>query len=475
MRIPTRFITKYGEKLSNQAFLTLPNATEWKVELTTCDGEVWLQKGWQQFAEYCSIRPGHFLVFRYEGDSRFYVLVFDGSAIEIDYPLTRSLGDDDNVDEEFQVSQMEEIETENSVEVLEDFSTNKKRKSEASPSTCPQRHERVKTNPSAKTAREANETQSRKAKLDKLKARANMHSSMQDLGGVQGVSTSEQSLKSKIRRSIQTVTGDEKVRALEKANGFKAENPYFMVVMQPSYVRLGSSLNIPSDFSERYLNKSLDEVMLRVSDGRSWSVRYSFQMLDAKMKGQFQCGWKVFSQDNNLDVGDVCAFELISGVKKICFQVVIFRATAEHSPRSPGEPNLSARGGGQGMPDSSRCANERDRAFDRASAFNSENSFFSVTMGPAYTSAKGNLTVPAGSFLHTSCIKQSGLLVLLQVGDKSWPVKVLRFQHSSRVALCAGWPAFAKDNALEVGDVCVFEKIKDGARLLKVSIFRDLR
>lgn len=60
-------------------------------------------------------------------------------------------------------------------------------------------------------------------------------------------------------------------------------------------------------------------------------------MLDAKMKGQFQCGWKVFSQDNNLDVGDVCAFELISGVKKICFQVVIFRATAEHSPRSPGE------------------------------------------------------------------------------------------------------------------------------------------
>lgn len=65
--------------------------------------------------------------------------------------------------------------------------------------------------------------------------------------------------------------------------------------------------------------------------------------------------------------------------------------------------------------------------------------------------------------------------MLLQVGDKSWPVKVLRFQHSSRVALCGGWPTFAKDNALEVGDVCVFEKIKDGARLLKVSIFRDLR
>ncbi|KAB1226636.1 hypothetical protein CJ030_MR1G027481 [Morella rubra] len=134
------------------------------------------------------------------------------------------------------------METEIFVEVLEDFSANKKRKSETSQSTCPRHHKRMKTNPSAKTAREANGTQSRKPKPDKLKEKANLHSSMQDFGGVQGISTTKECSKSTICRSIQTVTGDEKVRALEKTSGFKADNPYFMVVMQPTYVSFGSLL-----------------------------------------------------------------------------------------------------------------------------------------------------------------------------------------------------------------------------------------
>lgn len=71
------------------------------------------------------------------------------------------------------------------------------------------------------------------------------------------------------------------------------------------------------------------------------------------------------------------------------------------------------------MPDSSRCTYERDRAFDRASAFNSENSFFSVTMGPAYTSAKGNLVSfqLKARWIITTCVFCLSFMMHMTVQD----------------------------------------------------------
>ncbi|XP_056175461.1 B3 domain-containing transcription factor VRN1-like [Syzygium oleosum] len=49
---------------------------------------VWLCKGWRKFMEHYSIDHGHLIVFKYEGDSIFRVIIFDKSASEIDYPLS---------------------------------------------------------------------------------------------------------------------------------------------------------------------------------------------------------------------------------------------------------------------------------------------------------------------------------------------------------------------------------------------------
>lgn len=91
--------------------------------------------------------------------------------------------------------------------------------------------------------------------------------------------------------------------------------------------------SIPSGFAKRHLNKKLDDIILWLSDGRRWSVRYKF---NRRAVCQFGGGWKEFVRDNNLDIGDVCSFELIKGIK-ISFQVVIFRATEEHCPKLPSE------------------------------------------------------------------------------------------------------------------------------------------
>lgn len=113
--IPKTFIRKYGENLPSPTFLKLPNGAKWKVELTYHNSEVWLQKGWKEFAECCSLKQEHLLVFRFEDNSHFHMLIFDKSATEIDYPSNRP-----NSNEQGKVD--EECESESSVQILSDFS-----------------------------------------------------------------------------------------------------------------------------------------------------------------------------------------------------------------------------------------------------------------------------------------------------------------------------------------------------------------
>lgn len=50
---------------------------------------MWFHEGWQNFVEFNSIDYGHFLVFRYNGNSNFLVLLFDKTATEIQYPMNQ--------------------------------------------------------------------------------------------------------------------------------------------------------------------------------------------------------------------------------------------------------------------------------------------------------------------------------------------------------------------------------------------------
>jgi hypothetical protein len=99
--------------LSNLAFLKVPNGAQWEVELAECDGGVWLSKGWLDFAKYYSVQPGHFIVFRYEGNSVFHVLILEETALEIEH--YRSDGEEAKLDGEFEAPNMEETKGETSL------------------------------------------------------------------------------------------------------------------------------------------------------------------------------------------------------------------------------------------------------------------------------------------------------------------------------------------------------------------------
>ena len=70
--------------------------------------------------------------------------------------------------------------------------------------------------------------------------------------------------------------------------------------------------------------------------------------------------------------------------------------------------------------------------------------------------------------------KGSILTVKLQVVDRLWPVKLYVYERSvgSSYVVSVGWYAFARENTLRVGDVCVFELIMRDDVVLKVHIFQ---
>ena len=87
--MPRKFVEKYGECLPKTICVKTPNGVNWKLNLAKSDGKIWFQKGWKEFAEYHSLAHGHLLLFKYERTSHFHVHIFDKSALEINYPLTR--------------------------------------------------------------------------------------------------------------------------------------------------------------------------------------------------------------------------------------------------------------------------------------------------------------------------------------------------------------------------------------------------
>ncbi|KAH7511018.1 hypothetical protein FEM48_ZijujUnG0056600 [Ziziphus jujuba var. spinosa] len=75
------------------ATITVPNGRIWKLDFQKLGGRIVFVDGWQEFVEYHSIDSGYFLVFRYDGFSKFHVCILDESGTEIYYPWNAASSD----------------------------------------------------------------------------------------------------------------------------------------------------------------------------------------------------------------------------------------------------------------------------------------------------------------------------------------------------------------------------------------------
>ncbi|XP_068311756.1 B3 domain-containing transcription factor VRN1-like [Pyrus communis] len=198
LSIPKKFVKKYGDKLSNPVLLKLPNGSEWPVELRRWDGKAWFDNGRPDFSEFYSLRCGHWLVFQYEGNSKFNVFIFDRSCTEIDYPQAMPQMDSADQDDD-------------SDDDLDDYSTHRGK----STLPCTRPHKKNRTSSSGKDNFPANK---------RGEGKSNTRRFEKQRPGYVG--------------RMNPLTKNGKATALDRAEVFKSQNPSsFHVAMKPTYLR----------------------------------------------------------------------------------------------------------------------------------------------------------------------------------------------------------------------------------------------
>ncbi|XVF59517.1 hypothetical protein PTKIN_Ptkin07bG0282200 [Pterospermum kingtungense] len=452
--IPRKFLKKYGNGLSSLISLTVPSGDTWHVQLTKSDGDdddVWLQNGWQSFVEHYTLKRGHFLVFKYEGNNNFQVLIFDMSATEIEYPYI-SHTEDHKSDQGCQEPDQEE--TEAATPLHETPLDKKTREKSRKPSSRPRK--KLKTTPTDKNKKDS-----------------------EDVSG-------EGDQQTRVPRERRAFGAKEYDKALQRACTFISDNPFFVAAMQPSYINPGRKMCVPRDFTTKYLKENSGDITLCTSDGKTWPASY-FRYISCNKytKAILYNGWREFMRDNKLEAGDVCVFELINQTE-ILLKVVIFRVSEDsncssslggvNSLENAGSERLSTRRTTKSKHLGSLrplTSHEKARAILKASDFKSENPFFKVVMQPAYLNDKCRLYIPC-KFAEMYLDGNKGQ-VILQVPDRgTWTVKFsvnVMGSGQHKAQFYNTWKDFAHGNNLEVGDVCVFELINRKKRSFKVSIF----
>jgi hypothetical protein len=90
--------------------------------------------------------------------------------------------------------------------------------------------------------------------------------------------------------------------------------------------------NIPTQFSKEYKNELLQgsAAIRSAGEDRTWHVTIRWHKRDENFR--IRGGWKSFSQEHNLQVGDVCKFEMTQQ-EPLSFTITINQSTKEPCPK----------------------------------------------------------------------------------------------------------------------------------------------
>ncbi|KAL2249661.1 UNVERIFIED_CONTAM: B3 domain-containing protein REM16, partial [Sesamum indicum] len=279
-----------------------PSGHEWSVGLVTNGDMLLLGHGWKAFVEDHSLEENDILIFKYNGNSRFEVLMFDQASLceKTTSYFVKKCEHTESARGNKRGRSLEESfdETNQSPDDVADDHRAKKPRSDAA-QTPPSRIQ-----PSRSTSRSR-----RGIKRGKRGSRA------------------AHPLQLKSRR--REVTEEEKQRAQQMAVAETSENS-FIVVMRASHVYRGFFMSVPAEWARRHLPNKSHDIELH-ANGNVWIAKYHYKGYGGGLTG----GWKNFVMENFLEESDVCLFDLISGTDDaIILDVKIFRVVEEVIPPS---------------------------------------------------------------------------------------------------------------------------------------------
>ncbi|CAJ2640164.1 unnamed protein product [Trifolium pratense] len=292
---------------------------------------------------------------------------------------------------------------------------------------------------------------------------------------------------------------------------------FFKIILQTNLQRL----KIPNKFTRRHGVGLSNPVLIKPPDGTKWKVYWK------NINGEiwFEKGWKDFTENYSLQQGCLVLFKYRKRTSN--FNVLILGQNAmeidygsssdtdddendnvgdsdDESVKIIDEKNnsidhsdddesveildewLKRKKNGQKSPIGSprphkKVRSETENTTKRTSSLNwpnvpkarevaakfiSSNPFFTIHIKPCHV-ADSQLGLPNLKGL----IENKDKYVMLQIGKRSWNVKVLHCGSNNVRYLSAGWSLFASESGLKPGDVCVFELINKNDLVFKVHVF----
>ncbi|CAA2971109.1 B3 domain-containing transcription factor VRN1-like [Olea europaea subsp. europaea] len=281
LRIPNKFVEKYGNELSSVVTVADPIDGIWCVRLEKAEKTIWLHDGWEKFFDGHSIDYGDFLLFKYRGNSSFSVRIFDLTATEVDYCNNRNFKKDENSDDD-------------SVKILTSFPSK----------------------PKISSSRNV------------MGNECGIHATYGIRHGVNRghrdaaeMSISHHSYLTRSKCKIEDGGLEIKIENLNTSKNFSPKYPSFGVYLKPNNLSPRCCMYVPVAFAE-HLPSSSGHFELHDSDGKKWLLN----IIRGKRRKNYLCsGWKTVVKEKNLKVGDTCVFELID-VNKCMLKVLTFGA-----------------------------------------------------------------------------------------------------------------------------------------------------
>ncbi|CAJ2675505.1 unnamed protein product [Trifolium pratense] len=357
LALPKTFSANVKKKLQENVTLKGPSGVLWNVGLTTRDDTLYFANGWQEFMKDHSLKENDFLVFKYNGESHFEVLIFDGESLcekaasyfvgkcsnvkaeqggskakgtntateevintasnggvecgsPVKFQRLNSIGTP--LDVPFVTTNETGVESASPEEFIADFVTKTtpvvipsqktgKRTKRPVSEVIPEQTKKRGTTPKAAKKRgttpKAANSSERALEKEHSEATVPCRSGKEDdRYTVRGVKLS----------TLSTEPNEKEI-----AQSYTSSFPYFVKIMKSFNVGGSCLLNIPSQFSKAHFPNKVIKIILHNSKGEQWTVNCVNKSSVHYTHHIFCGGWIDFVRGNGIKVGDVCIFELI--------------------------------------------------------------------------------------------------------------------------------------------------------------------
>ncbi|CAO2836981.1 unnamed protein product [Amaranthus hypochondriacus] len=323
--LPEKFAAHMKAHLPDRVSVKGPSGALWQIQLLKSDDLLFVGNEWKDFVKAYDLKENCLLMFKYERNSRFEVLIFDnGSFCEKEATYFVKQGSSTMSEQEDKKRRTEEEVV--STEIMEDDNeedstpvVSKKPRKDGELMAC----SREKSFHTPRAYRRQHSAKEIHPRLSPGKCgRRKMILSRSALNAF--------SLPKEYKSTRRAVTEKEKEDALLSALQEQTDAS-FTVALPPSAVYRRFFLTVPAAWQIKHRLRNLQEVILRVGE-KTWHTTF----VCYGKKGGLSAGWKTFALDNFLEEFDVLVFKPVSRTDEVVMMdVAIFRVVSTISSLLP--------------------------------------------------------------------------------------------------------------------------------------------